>query len=323
MTADSPIHNPEDKNASDAAASTDRTAASTVTMEQLPLTMWDESTSTLRLFSPLNQKSSASTDENSRPLVVIWPGWGVGARYYDPIARELASRGFPVVTGELHGQGSSTAEASKKHRFGYHHMASGDFPDTIRAAKKHFNLPEDHPTYLLCHSMGGQVASLFLAREEATTLGVRGMMGVGAGSPHWRGFEGKAAARLRWGTSWMWLMVKIFGYQPAGRLDLAGYGRQSGAHFSEWHRYVHTNRLHKLEDQDLDYEAAKLGISVPVLLTRFSNDADCTLESCRNLAKSLPSGVVEVEELPETLGHNRWAREPQRISDRFEAFVRG
>jgi|GEM_PF-4706451 len=60
----------------------------------------------------------------------------MGARYYDPCARELASRGFYVAISELHGQGTNTAIATRDHNFGYHHMASSDFPRSIEAAKK-------------------------------------------------------------------------------------------------------------------------------------------------------------------------------------------
>ncbi len=304
--------------------------------ELLQVTMWDNSVSTVRLFrpspsvavgehggkaasdSPSTQRESGSYEQ---PLIVIWPGWGVGARYYDPLGRELARRGYPVVTGELHGQGSSTAKPSRTHSYGYHHMASNDFPETIYAAKRAFGLAAQHPTFFICHSMGGQVASLFAARPEAAAVGLQGVMGVGTGSPHWRGFVGREKIRLRWGTLWMRLMVALFGYQPDGRLDLAGYGAQPRGHFSEWYRFVHTNRLYRLQDEDMDYEQAKLQLEVPFLLTRYVDDADCTIQSCANLALSLPSAYVTVEELPERLGHNSWARNPQAPADRLEAFI--
>lgn len=278
--------------------------------------MWDGSTSSIRLFP-------AKFDAEVMPLIAIWPGWGMGARYYDPIARELASRGYPVVSGELHGQGTSTARATREHSFGYHQMASSDYPETIRTAKREFGLAQDHPTYLLCHSMGGQVASLFMARPEAKQLGVAGVMGVGAGSPYWPAFRGNTKNRLHYGTWLMWLTVKIFGYQPAGKLDLAGYGRQARAHFQEWHRFSRTNRLYDLLDQDMDYEAAKKKLTGRWLLTRFSNDEDCPVKSAENLADHMPAADIDIEEFPETLGHNRWARDPKIVSDRLESFIRG
>lgn len=277
--------------------------------------MWDGSTSAVRMFDDPNRRPA-------EPLIVIWPGWGMGARYYDPIARELASRGYPVATGEFHGQGSSTARASREHSFGYHQMASNDYPETVRAAKKFFDLPESHPTVFLCHSMGGQVASLFAARPEAEALGLVGIFGVGAGSPYWPAFNGVTKNRLHYGTWLMWLTVKLLGYQPEGKLDLAGYGRQPRDHFQEWHRFSRTNRLYDLKDQDMDYEAAKKQVTLPILLTRFSNDEDCTIKSAENLAEHMPAADLEVREFPETLGHNRWAREPQIVSDQLEAFIR-
>lgn len=74
----------------------------------------------------------------------------------------------------------------------------------------------------------------------------------------------------------------------------------------------------KLRDADQDYMASMRSIGVPVLLTWFSNDSYCTVESCEALARLVPA---RVEELPGTLGHNRWAREPQDVTDRLDAFV--
>ncbi|HIW95139.1 MAG TPA: alpha/beta fold hydrolase [Candidatus Corynebacterium gallistercoris] len=282
--------------------------------------MADASTSSVRVFG--SGGDATPTISAHKPLVVIWPGFGMGARYYDPIAWELCDRGYPVATGELRGQGTSTARASRSKKWGYHDLASGDYPRTIKAAKEAHGLDEDHPVVLLCHSMGGQIASLFIARPEAAELNVISVMGVGAGSPYWEGFNSPERWRLRYGTYLVRATVALLGYQPAGVLDVAGYGRQAGPHLREWFRYAHTNRLMRLRGADMDYEAARREASVPVLLTRFVNDGDCPLDSAKNLAADLPQCFPRVEELPEELGHNRWAREPGPAADRLEEFVR-
>lgn len=105
----------------------------------------------------------------------------MGARYFRPTAQELADRGYPVVIGELRGQGRSSAKASRTARWWYHDTASQDYPGTICAAKEELGLPLDHPTVLLAHSMGGQVASLFLARPEAKAS-IRLLAGWACGS---------------------------------------------------------------------------------------------------------------------------------------------
>lgn len=257
----------------------------------------------------------------TRPLIMIWPGFGVGAYYYRPIAEELSRRDFPVGIGELRGQGSSTAVASLTDRWGYHDLASEDYPRTIRAVKSRLDLAEDHPVILLTHSMGGQIGSLLLARPEARELGLIGLMGVGTGSPFARAFPNPERRRLRIGGLMMGIVGRILGYWPGGPLDVSGYGRQSGVQLKEWARFGRTNSLDRLRGRDLDYMEALQAVRVPVLLTRYSNDDYCTVDSCRALANLMPKAYPLVEELPGTLGHNRWAREPQDISDRLEAFV--
>lgn len=301
----------------------DMTASSNNVPEK-PIEPWlvdvgmpDASVTTIRLFG-------ADTTDPHAPLVVIWPGFGVGARYYDPIARHLHAHGFHVATGELRGQGASDAQASRQHTWGYHHLASEDYPLSIRVAKQKLGLDKDHPTVLLCHSMGGQIAALFMARPEAQELNVLGFMGVGSGTPYYRGFTGKQRWRLLIGPRIMKIIIACAGYQPAGILDVSGYGRQAKDHLYEWIRYSQTNHLSKLAGADIDYEEAKKQITAPILLTRFINDEDCPLESAKNLADSLPQAHITIEEFPKelTLGHNRWAREPHATANRFIEFCR-
>lgn len=279
--------------------------------------MPDGSTSSVRLFDA-NSETSASPH---KPLIVIWPGFGMGARYYDPIALELAARGYPTATGELRGQGSSTAVASRKKTWGYHDLASQDYPTTVRAVKKELGLAEDHPTLLLCHSMGGQIASLFLARPEAEMLNVQGMIGVGAGTPYYKSFSGDSKRRLLFGAPVMGIGSLLIGYWPGGKLDIAGYGRQARAHTWEWFRFGRTNTLRKLRGQDRNYMDALAQVDSNVMLTRFTNDDDCPRQSAQNLVDLMPCANTSVVELKGGLGHNRWARQPHIVVDKLEEFV--
>lgn len=281
----------------------------------------DGSTSPVFVFPAQGDAGNKGTGNDGAPLVAIWPGFGMGARYFRPIAQELANRGFPVVIGELRGQGRSNARATYSARWGYHDTASQDYPATIRAAKEELGLPVDHPTILLTHSMGGQVASLFLARPEAEELNVVGLMGVGTGSPYKKAFTGANRRRVAYGSLFMSAVSKVLGFWPAGKVDLAGYGRQSSIHVREWTRFAHTNSLANLKGQDIDYEARMKNVQLPVLLTRFTDDEDCTLPSAQYLADKLGEGTATIEQLIGGLGHNKWAREPQVVADRFEQFA--
>lgn len=307
------------------------TPASTATPQNknsprlLDVTMPDASVSRVRIFEPKDhgytESHDAADDETRTPLVIIWPGFGMGARYFDPMGRELASRGYRVASGELRGQGNSTAKATRKHTWGYHHLASQDYPRTVRAVKRDLGLAADYPTVFLCHSLSGQIAPLFFTREEAAELNVQGFFGVGAGSPYYPGYFGTMRRKLRLGTILIRAIVTIFGYQPAGKLDLTGYGRQAKHQMLEWSKYSRTNEQRGLLGEDRDYEDAKHVLTIPVVLTRFDNDRDCTRGAVENLAASMPNADITIESYTEQLGHNRWARKPQKIADRFDDYV--
>ena len=314
----------------------------------LEVTMPDNSTSQVRIFEPKyhcaqndhyksdgnapagqdsvavqssNRTSKSTANDSAKPLVIIWPGLGMGARYFDPMGRELATRGFLVASGELRGQGTSTAQATRAHTWGYHHLASQDYPLTIKSVKEDLGLAVDHPTVFLCHSLSGQIAPLFFTREEATKLNVQGFFGVGAGSPYYPGYSGSIRRKLRIGTVIIKAIVSAIGYQPAGILDLTGYGRQAKHIMLEWGKYSHTNQQRNLLGEDRDYEDAKHNLTIPFVLTRFDNDTDCTRGAAENLAAGMPNADIYIEEYPEQLGHNRWARQPEIIAHRFEKFV--
>lgn len=278
-------------------------------MASVDITLPDRSTSTVLLFP---------APGSTKPLVVIWPGFGMGARYYRPIAEWLAEHGFPTVIGELRGQGTSTAVATRSSRWTYHTIAAEDYPLTIEAAKREFGLEPGHPVILLAHSMGGQIGTLFLGDPQAAKHNVVGMMGVGAGSPFWKAFNRKAKWRLFFGTRLMASVSRLLGYWPAGKLDIAGYGRQSGGHVREWARLSRTNSVSHLAGND--YKEALHNVRVPVLYTRFNNDEDCTIASAEAMAMHIPSAHPRVEQLEGDLGHNRWAREPEIVGRRLVRF---
>ena len=70
---------------------------------------------------------------------------------------------------------------------------------------------------------------------------------------------------------------------------------------------------------DIDYDAAMRQVEVPVVLTRFTNDRDCTVESAQALADQVSGATVE--ELEGGLGHNKWAGEPEIVVKRMLDFA--
>ena len=257
---------------------------------------------------------------NSRPLVVIFPGMGMEARYYRPIAEALTEAGFPTTVGELRGQGESPHVASRSNQWGYHHVAAEDYPATISNAKQELGLDQNHPVILLTHSMGGQVGTLFMARPEASALNVIGMLGVGAGNPWHKAFPLRDQFKFGIGIQLIWLVSQVLGYWPGDKISIGGtWGRHPRTYINEWARMNRSGKRGKLAGADIDYDAAMQRITAPVVLTRFKNDRDCTYASAQSLADQVAGATVE--ELDGGLGHNRWAREPEIIVGRVLEFA--
>lgn len=257
-------------------------------------------------------------DGTPRGIVVLWPGFGMGARYYRPMAQELQRRGFCVLASELRGQGAQTAVASRRHDWGYHDLASIDYPTAVNVARREFETEKTGrlPVYMMCHSMGGQIASLYLSRPEAD---IDGLITIGSGTPHYIRFKGREYKRLRWGAPLMQVIAHIFGYWPASKLDLAGYGRQAGTHVREWAGFSRTGRL-QVHHTNFQYEREMQQVTTPTLMITCAADRDCPPDSAMDLASRLPR-AAKFTFIDQRLGHNRWAREPQAVADRFERFI--
>ncbi|MCP1388479.1 alpha/beta fold hydrolase [Corynebacterium sp. TA-R-1] len=255
-----------------------------------------------------------------RQLVVVMPGMGMEGRYYRPIAQALADAGFPTAIGELRGQGRSPQKATRANQWGYHHVASEDFPQTIIEAKRALALADDHSVILLTHSMGGQVGVLFMARPEARELNVVGLLGVGAGSPWYRAFPWRDRLKYGLGIQTIWAFTQLIGFWPGDKVKIGGtWGRHPRTYINEWARMNRAGKRGELAGADIDYVAAMGEIEAPVVLTRFTNDRDCTVASAEKLAE--PVASARVEELDGGLGHNKWAREPEIVVKRMLEFA--
>ena len=260
--------------------------------------------------------------EPQATLVMIWPGFGMGGYYYRPIAAALHQRGFHVAVGELRGQGRSSARASRRDQWGYHDLASVDYPRQIAAAKRELGLPADHPMHFLAHSMGGQISCLFAARPEAETYNLRSIFGVGSGSPWRPAFNPAMGRRLGLGAVLLGgVGGHLLGFWPGKVLgwDPAGHGRQSGTHMREWRRFHRHNSLADLTGQDIDYVAEMRKVTLPVTFARSAGDEDCPQASIDALAGFIPNAEVAMRAVPGELGHNRWAREPEAVAELFTA----
>ncbi|MGK8485482.1 alpha/beta hydrolase family protein [Nocardia asiatica] len=283
-------------------------------MQTVPIQMPDGTTVPVRLVPAEGVHRHTVTPDAPRPVLVIVPGLGVPAGYYELFASALAARGFDVAIGEMRGNGDSRPKPSAASTFGYHELVSVDFPAIFEVVREQF--PDSTP-YLLGHSMGGQLGVMYAAR-------IRGRLGglilIASGTPYYRGYRGLSGPGMLVGTAAISLTANLAGFWPGDRVTM-GFGRQSKVLISDWARLARTGRFVPV-GADIDYEERIARLRLPVLSITMTGDDLTPPSSAEHLLEKLPNAEVTRWRQPEPLGHNGWIRQYGSTVDQIEKWLR-
>ncbi|MFI1238459.1 alpha/beta hydrolase family protein [Nocardia salmonicida] len=275
----------------------------------------DGSTLPVRLIPATGAHRHPVTPDAPRPVVVIVPGLAVPGEFYEYFGHRLAARGFDVAICELRGQSESTRRPDAESTYGYHELVSVDFPAMLAAVRNRF--PASTP-YLLGHSMGGQLASMYAAR-------VRGRLGglilVASGTPYFRGYRGVFGPGVLVGTAAVAVASNLAGFWPGDLLGKRAYGRQSKVLMSDWARLARTGRFVPV-GADIDYDERMSRLTFPVLSITIAGDDLAPQTSADHLLGKLPGTQVTRWFQPEALGHNGWITNPDSTVDTVEKWLR-
>lgn len=264
----------------------------------LPIQLKDNSTTKITIYG----------QANSGPILLIFPAMGVKASYYEPFAEALADLGLTTITADLRGLGHSSIRPSRAVDYGYADMLDLDYRGIFDQVEKEF--PE-RPRFVLGHSLGGQLASLFLSRypEEA-----KGLILIAACSVYYKGWAGIQQFRTWFGTQSFGAIARTLGYFPGHKLGFGGMGSKTT--LLDWSRQARTGR-YELSNSDFDYESALRRLKTPVLAISIEGDNLAPRKAMENLYQKFDSSI-EVKHLHVSaqesqvlnLGHFNWARQP-------------
>ncbi len=273
-------------------------------MHTVPIQMPDGSTVPVSLFP------AAGRDD--APVIVIMPGLGIPGGYYRRFAEALVARGFHAAVGDLRGQGDSVPKPSSASTYGYQELVSVDFPAIFEVVREEF--PAASP-YLLGHSMGGQLGSMYAARIRGR---LAGLILVASGSPYHRGFGTTRGVPLYLGAAAMALTSNIAGFWPGDRVG--NFGRQSKVLIDDWSRFARTGLIQPA-GADIDYEERMNRLKLPVLTITIEGDELAPRGSMRNLVDKLGNSDVTAEHVAEPLGHNGWIQNTTTVVDLVESWI--
>ena len=105
-------------------------------------------------------------DQTPRGVVAIVPGFNSHSKYYSWFAERLVARGLATYAIDLHGRGESEGERFYVQEFGDYVSDVHEMVTLIRAHEPGL------PIYLLGHSAGGVVATLYAAEHQERLAGL-------------------------------------------------------------------------------------------------------------------------------------------------------
>lgn len=250
-------------------------------------------------------------DESPFPVITCFPAMGVNAKYYRTLAHSLAKEGVIVVTADLRGIGSSSVRASKQNNFGYFEMVHYDWPAVIKAVK---NMFPTNKTFLLGHSLGGQLSSLYLTHQK--DYEIAGLILVTTNSVYYKGYGFPDGLKVLAGTNLAYLISIFFGYFPGRTFGFGGLEAKNV--IRDWARQGRTG-AYEILNSSIQYETFLAKLTLPVISFTFEGDFFAPPGAAKHLLNKMENAKVKhVHMQPEKYGlknkfHFSWTKKPEFI----------
>ncbi|WP_189402353.1 alpha/beta hydrolase family protein [Arenicella chitinivorans] len=235
-----------------------------------------------------NQLRVAETQSPSNTVILLLPAMGTQAIKYDALITRLAANGVHAASIDLRGHGASGIRASRGTDFSYTHLVNLDLKaalDTLRAV---FPTPK---IILSGHSLGGQIAALYLARHEHHDVCALNLLA--SGTVDYRGWRGTRKVGILFFTQFAYLISKVVGHFPGRRVGFAA--REARGVMRDWAFNARHGR-YELAHDEFDYETGLARVVSPVLAINFADDSFAPVfATARLVAKFSPEVHTEYQ----------------------------
>ncbi len=212
------------------------------------------------------------TENSDAPILIIYPAFGVKATYYQPFAQKLTEKGITVVTTDLRGHGLSSVRPDAKNNYGFLAMIND-----LKAVSDY--LKQENSTlkiYILGHSLGGQAASLAVAKYPNNFAG---LAMIGSPNVYYKGWSGFHYYRRKIGLNLLPAIGQIVAVLP--KFKIGGY-YTTQKQIQEW-GYTGQTGNYKVMGDDFDYEKAMTTVKIPVFAIDIEGDLMAPKAAIKNL----------------------------------------
>lgn len=270
----------------------------------IDITNQDGSSTKITHFFP------TAPSENNLPVMVIFPAMGVRGTFYKTLAIEFSTKGYDVITTDLRGIGNSSLRPNKSVDFGYNEMMHYDYESIIKSVREMFI---GKKIFLLGHSLGGQLSSLYAAKNPDK---VDGLILIACCSVYYKGWGSKQYFALL-GTQFTRVVTKLLGYFPGKKLGFGG--TEAKTVMRDWSEQSRTGK-YIVKNDSFDYESGLAKLVKPLLVISFQQDNFAPQKAVMHLLDKFKSNTNRQYEYLKTddnrndnFSHFNWAKKPRSI----------
>ncbi len=238
--------------------------------------------------------------------VVLMAALGMGARFYQPLAKALQAAGLNVALLEQRGHGESPWRPSRSCDWGFREPLVNEIPVALDWVKSR---SAGLPVYLMGHSLGGHYSAMASGVYGGQ---IDGIILAACGSPWLGGFTGATRRKLKFLCAMVPPASAILGYYPGDKLGFGG--REARTLMQDWLALAKTNRYQANGFSD-DLDCGIAQYSGPVLSLRMADDAFAPPASVEAVVEkfitaTVSNVVLDEQMLGDRADHFRWARSP-------------
>lgn len=255
---------------------------------------------TLKLLDKTTLGITTFPSKNTNtPTLILYPAFGVKATYYTKFAEQLSQKGITIVTADLRGHGLSSVRPNKENNYGFLAMITD-----LKAVADY--LKKENPIssiYILGHSLGGQAASLAVAKYPSHFAG---LIMVGSPNVYYKNWSGIHYYRRKILVSLLPVFGKLLTWLP--KLKIGGY-YTTPTQAEEW-GYTGKTGNYKVIGDHFDYEAVFKKIKLPILAIFIEGDGMAPKKAVTNLSGKF----VHAEVTNKMLTHKMAGRQVSHIN---------
>ena len=243
--------------------------------------------------------------------LVLMTAIGVRLTKYTKFIDALTKQGFTVVSADYPCCGENQPHVSRGIDYGYQDLVDEFVPALLDNAR---TLTPDHQIWMLGHSIGAHIGSIYSALTDTP------LIGVATGNIHYKNWQGLGRFDILRAAAAFEVLIRVYGYLPGYKVGF-GY-KEPKELMKDWCRTAWTGKFDFIKAlNDSAHNKAKANKGQGLYFNIIGDDF-APLASTQHLSELCARAkVVRVQLDPALKGnqHSVWLKSPDGIVDNIIA----